>query len=725
MVEIVPSTCTECLVHCGSLLHIEDGQVKKIAGNPEHPVSGGAFCGKGVNAPLASRLSPTRVVHPMRKIGRRDSGQWVRMSWEQAYDEISERLGRVKQKYGPLAIAGAAATFTQSRGTAVRLLLRSLGSPNFMINQDMCHGGRSTAGILSGFSGVTGTEIKAARVVLIAGKSPSESDIVEWRYLQEAKSAGARLIVIDPRRTRIAKVADQWLAPRVGTDAALALSMIHVIFRDGLLNKGFVDEWCAGTEELRERAAAYPPDTAAAITGVAADAIEEAARTFAGISPGCMIMGHGIDAQANAVGTALAFQSLLALTGNIDRPGSNRGAKAMAGYRGNFAFFNQNPAFQLPPERQQQIIGGTDYPLWTGRDSWTQTCHNPSVLDAIMTGRPYPVRAMYISGTNIVCTYPDQERTIAALKELDLLVVASDEMTPTAELADYFLPKTTLLEEEEILFAQGEPCLEMTRKVYEPLGEARTDVEIVAGLSEALRRRGLVEFEVFPWRSNEAFNAFVLENTGISIERLRETGFHRVPFTYEDYRKNGFKSLSGKFEFSPRRISELGLDPLPEHRPTVEAKIDDEFDLILMTGIRSMALHHSRFLNHRWARRLRADPELTLHPETAARLSLKDNDWAWVQTKDKDRRVLLKVKLSDDVPDNVAATGMGWWYPEFEEVGRGASTFNIGAAMLYGPDFDPVSGAPGESRNTVCKVSRATAGEVAAQFSRAAGRQAG
>jgi len=711
--NVVASTCTECLVHCGTLIHLEDGKVVKISGNPASPTSEGAVCIKGVQGPMANLDSPTRILHPMRRAGARGEGKWDRIGWDEAFAQIAERIGDVKTKHGGKAVAGAAATFTQSRGTATRLLLRAIGSPNFMINQDMCHGGRSTAGLLTGFGGSAGSELAKSRTILVVGKSPSESDIVEWVHIQAAKAAGATIIVIDPRRTHISRIADIWMTPKVGTDAVLALSMIDVMLRESLYDRAFVDEWCVGLDALRERASRYPPEIAAAISGVPADDIVRAARLFATQTPGSMVLGHGIDAHEAAVSTSVAFFSLLALTGNIDRAGSNRAGKALPGYKGGFGHFVQAPAFRIAPDLQDQILGGAQYPLWTGNESWTQTCHNPAVLQAIETGVPYPVRAMYVSGTNIACTYPDHDATVAALKSLDLLVVASDQMTPTGELADFFLPKTTLLEEEEVLIGQAEPCLEITQQIYAPRGKAKPDVEIVAGLYAALKARGLVDFEVFPWKNNEEFNRYVLKDTGVSLEELREKTFIKIPYGYEDYRKSGFKTPSGKFELAPQRLRDIGFDPLPDYRPEAAATDDEAYDLVLLTGVRTMALHHSRYLNHRWTRRVKTAPELTIHPTTAARHTVTTGDWVWVQTPESDNRALLRVKVSEDVPESIAATGMGWWYPELPGPHHGAATFNIGRAMAYGPHFDPVSGSPARSRNTRCKIVAADPAEIA------------
>lgn len=705
--KIVPSACSECSVRCGSLVHVDDGKVVKITGNPAHPGSQGAFCIKGMNAPISALDHPARITYPMRRTGERGEGQWTRISWDEAFEEIAQRLGAVKKAYGGLAIAGAVSNHEQSRAIAVRLLLRSLGSPNFMINQDLCHGCRFTASMVMGIGGLANNELKKARAILVVGESPSESHVVEWMYIKAAKAGGAKLIVIDPRRTQTARLADYWLPVRPGTDAALALSMLHVMFSEGIYDHDFVGQWCAGADELRERCAKYPPAVAAELTGISATTIVEVARMFATTKPASLLIGHGIDAQANGVGTIMSFQSLLAVTANVDREGTNRPRKSLPGWRGNF---KDDPRFRLPREIEKKIIGGDTYPLWSGPDSSLNSCHNPGVLRAIHTGEPYPVRAMYVAN-NIVCTYPDVHNTVAALKKLDLLVVVSDQMTPTAELADFFLPRTTLLEEEDVFVDQSGPCVSITQQIVAARGEARTGLEIAIGLSAALRKRGLLDFDFIPWKSASEFNEYLLAETTINWEELRAKGFCEIPYEYEAYRKNGFRSPSRKIELAAGRLQAVGVDPLPDYREPIYANREGEFDLTLLTGIRSMPYHHSRFREHSWARRMQNAPELRIHPATAGRLGIGKADWAWVQVQRDMPRVLLKAVLTDEIPEDIVGTGMGWWYPEMSGPYHGAATFNIDIAVPYGPVYDPVTGSA-EARITACKVVRAEPREV-------------
>jgi thiosulfate reductase / polysulfide reductase chain A len=708
--KVIPSTCKECSVRCGALIYVEDDRVVRITGNPDHPGSRGAFCVKGMNAPIAAREHPDRPLYPVCRTGGRGAGKWRRISWDEAFDAIAEKIGSIKSEYGATAIAGAVSNHFVSRGVAMTQLLRSIGSPNYMINQDLCQGCRYTAAMLTGVGAQPGNELPKARCVLVIGKSPSDSSVVQWMHIKQAKKAGAQIIVVDPRRTQIARMADQWLQIKPGTDVALALSMINVIFSEDLQDHEFVGDWCTGAERLRERAAQYPPSVGSAITGVPAETIANAARTFATRKPGCLILGHGIDAQANGVKTTIGFHALLALTGNLDREGTNRLSRQQNGFRDYFSIIN-DPAFRLPEEIERTIIGGEQFPLWSGPDSWSKSSHNPSLIRAVMTGHPYPVKGLYVSGVNIVCTYPDIQNTIAALKKLDMLVVATDHITPTAEFADFVLPKTTLLEEEDVSVDQGGPCLSVVQRVLPAMGEAKSDIEIAAGLVKALRSKGLLDLDVFPWSNHRDFIDFQLGDTGISFDELCLKGYQPIDMAYEEYRKKGFKTVSKKIELCPERLEKIGQDPLPEYIPPAYSQPPAGFDLVLLTGIRSMAYHHSRFRNHAWARKIQDAPELRINLKTAERHNIGTDDWVWISTPGTSGRALLKAWITDEVPEGVVATGMGWWYPEIKGADHGALTFNIDVAIPYGPPWDPISGSA-EARNTACRITRAEPGEI-------------
>jgi thiosulfate reductase / polysulfide reductase chain A len=517
--------------------------------------------------------------------------------------------------------------------------------------------------------------------------------------VKDAKARGARLVVIDPVRTQPARMADLWLAPRLGTDAALGLAMMQVIIEEGLHDAAFIAAHCTGYEALAAHVRDWTPARAAAVSGVPAEDIRAAARLYAD-GPSCFISGHGIDAFSHGVQTYRAFHCLLAITGNLDRVGGNRVVRKPDGFR-SYLDLLHDPAHRLPPDREALTIGSDRFPLWSGPDAWQKACHNPSVIDAIMTGRPYPVRGLYASGVNIAVTYPDSARTIEALKRLDTFVVAAQQMNPTAELADLVLPKTTGLEEEEIAIHPTGRCLTYTAPVMPPRGEAKPDVEIAAGILAALRARGVPLHDVFPWTTQRQFLDDLTVPAGLDLDALRRDGYLMIDHLYEQPGPGRRRTPSGKVELYSSVLEASGYHPLPAPPPDDLPREDAAFPLLLVTGMRERTYHHSRLREQSWARKVAPDPWCKLHPETAARMGIGAGDWLRVETAVGACR--LRAELSDQVPANAVTTGMGWWLPEDTRPGKGVLDVNVNAALSYQGPYDPVSGSS-NVRGVPCRL---------------------
>jgi thiosulfate reductase / polysulfide reductase chain A len=708
---VYPSTCWECSVCCGSLLTVENGRVTDIVPNPDQPHSKGAFCIKGIRGALGVTYGSSRLLYPMRRDGARGSGKWKRISWDEALDEMADRLAAVRTQHGARAIAGAVSGAFFSRGAIVALLMRSLGSPNWMINQDLCGGCRAVSARAMGLNITSGEDIANTSCVLLVGRNPSAADPVQWAAIKAAKKRGARLIVIDPKRIPACDLADIWLRPRPGTDAAIALAMITVMIEEGLFDRAFVESWCHGFVPLRERAAQYPPARAAELTGVPADQIVAAARMYAQ-GPSCFVSGHGIDAFSAGVQTFRAYHSLLAISGNVDRLGGNRRVKAPRGFRSYLDLLHM-PQFRLPEEIERQTIGADRFPLWAGPRGWQTACHNPTVLDAILTGEPYPVRALYVSGVNILVTYPNAQRTMEALRSLDFLAVAAHEMTPTAQMADILLPKTTALEEEEVSYAPAKSVVLYTRNAAPPHGEARCDLDIAVGLLDRLEVSDALTRRFIPWRNQREFNAFLIGDSGISLAELQQHGYVEVPYRLGNFAEQPFATPSRKVELMSEAMRLAGLDPLPDYVPPARERAADDvrvrYPLILLTGDREKTYHHSRFRGQPWAEKVSPDPLLLIHPETAQALGIGAGDWVTVETPAELPPCRLRAKLSDATAPGVVSTGMGWWRPEAPAPLHGALDININAAMSYDGPFDPASGSP-DARGLLCRVERVTNG---------------
>jgi len=699
------TTCWECSTCCGALATVRAGRVVEFGPNPAHPYSKGAFCIKGIRGAPGITYGPNRLLFPLRRAGARGEGRWCRISWDDALEEMAQRLAEVRQTYGAEAIVGATSGAYFSRSLILALTLRSIGSPNWMINQDLCGGCRAVSARVTGLDITRGEDIDNTRCALIVGRNSSMADPVEWAALKAAKKRGARLIVIDPKRTQAAQMADLWLEPRIGTDAALALAMTHVLINEGLYDKAFVQRWCHGFAELAERAAEFPPSIAEKYTGVPADRIIAAARMYAE-GPSTFVSGHGIDAFSAGVQTFRAYHCLVAISGNVNRPGGNLRLRTPKGFR-SYGDLLHMPQFRLDPLTEKATIGRERFPLWAGPQGWQTACHNPSVIEAMLTGEPYPVRALYASGVNILVTYPNTRRTIEALRSLDFVAVAAHSMTPTAEFADIVLPKTTTLEEEEISFMPSGPTVLFTRALAPPQGEARAELDIALPLLEKMARRQALTRHLLPWRSQREFNLYLLGDCGIPIEELEQTGYKQLsaePVTPEE---RPFATRSGKIELYSPRLEELGLDPLPNYAEPARTRLPEaarrEFPLVLVTGDREKSYHHSRFRDQPWALKVSPDPRLTIHPETAHALGLKDGAWVELEVAQGKGTCRLRLKFSEATPRDVVNTGMGWWLPTAAAPERGALDININAALDYDGPYDPISGSS-DIRGLACRV---------------------
>tara|TARA_B100000676_G_scaffold303050_1_gene352975 strand:+ start:83 stop:2215 length:2133 start_codon:yes stop_codon:yes gene_type:complete len=700
-----PSQCWECNAYCGSLITKRDGKVVKIGPNPKHPGSKGAFCVKGVRAVREWTENGNRLLHPMRRIGSRGSGEWEQISWDDALDEMADRLAAVQSKYGPHSTVGAVSGAAFSRGAVMALLMRSIGSPNWMINQDLCGGCQALSEKLTGTPMKNGEDIDNARTAMLVGRNPYAADPGQWQSLKALKARGGRIIVIDPMQGPASGLADIWLRPRPGTDAALALSMAHLLISWGKYDTNFVANWCHGFDAYKERVDRYPPSVAAELTGVPAEKIIEAAEAYAD-GPSVFVPGHGIDAFSAGVQTFRAFDCLVAISGNLDRLGGNRIAKKPKGFR-NYLDLIHDPRFRLPLDVEKRTIGADRFPLWAGPEGWQTACHNPSVIEAILTGNPYPIRAMYVSGVNIVVTYPDAARTIEAMKSLEFVAVATHNMNPTAVYADIVLPKTTTLEEEEVQLIGSGPCIAYTHPVQEPRGEARSDLNIALALRDKLGERDALVQDFLPWSDQRAFNEYLLGDSDIDIETLRVEGFQMFPYDLGAFDDDSFATSTGKVELYSERLDALGLDPLPDYvAPSADAADAAEsaaYPLVLLTGLREKTYHHSRFRDQAWARKVSPDPLIHIHPETASEHAITDGQWLTVHTSGTNIGCRAKAQVSEAAPKGVVATGMGWWDPFSRDPERGARDININGAMSYGGPWDPVTGSP-DSRGRRCKL---------------------
>jgi len=362
MEQVVRTCCQGCHPECGVLVHVKDGKITKIEGDDDHPDSRGFICIKG-QVQDKFTYHPDRIKQPLKRAEERGAGKWQPISWDQALDEIAEKLTEIKDKYGPESIAAYHGTGPRTSGTSTHAFAAAIHTPNVICTDaHICYFPSIMVETLTYGSSIMmekGPDYLNARCIMVVGANPTVShpprgiDIVEAQ-----RKNGARLIVVDPRRTHLASRSDLWLQIRPGTDVALALAMMNVIIDEGLYDKDFVNKWCYGFDMLRERVQEYPPEKVAGITWIPAERIREAARLYATTKPAVMHHRVAIEHNVNTSQTIRALCNLIAITGNLDIKGGN--LFISIGQLGHRA---QSPNFI------EKRIGSKQFPLMAGKDA--------------------------------------------------------------------------------------------------------------------------------------------------------------------------------------------------------------------------------------------------------------------------------------------------------------------------------------------------------------------
>jgi len=698
--QIVRSACRMCHGVCQVLVHLRGGRVVKVTGDPDSPASRGYICPKGAASPELL-YHPDRVTHPLRRSGKRGEGKWQRVSWDDALNEVAEVFSRIKSESGSQFVAIAQGTGRPYSDFTVRFA-NAFGTPNFVAPAHVCYAPRVFA------SGITLGQLPVTDVYGFGGESPA--CVVIWgcnltesgaadgmcaRLIEHALRTAKEIIVIDPRRTRSAKKATQWLPVRPGTDGALAMAMIHTIIAEDLIDTEFIHNFTVGYEQLVEHVRPFTPEWAASITGLTADAIRRAARTYACTSPACMLWGSATDASASNFQTARAQLILRALTGNIDRPGGDVLWVPPHGVRQKSPFMNpeQMGAHFLPPDKQRRAVT-RDFAL-------NAFLHPPSFWKSVVTGDPYRVRALWLIGTNPLLTQTQPLVTECALRQhLEFTVVSDFFITPTAALADLILPAATWLETDDVANIHKIWCV-LARKKVAQVGESRDDHEVILELA---KRLGLDE--AFPWQSHRAYLESLLSETGLNFDQFCERGILAGEMTYYKYKQRGFATPSGKFEIYSSIAAQMGLEPLPTYRepqlsPVSSPQIAKQYPLILTTGARNNPFFHSEGRQLASLRRMNPDPLVEIHPATAEKLGIKTGDWVWIETPED--RVRMRAKLFDGIACDVVSAQHAWWFPEEGSSDYGWKKSNVNLLLGDRAGYDPETGSEC-LRSSLCKI---------------------
>ncbi|MBI3129347.1 MAG: molybdopterin-dependent oxidoreductase [Candidatus Tectomicrobia bacterium] len=746
--RIVKSGCFLCHGGCGIIVHVRGGRAIRVEGDPDHPNSRGYLCVKG-QAGIELLYHKERLLHPLRRAGARGEGKWERISWDEALDTCAAELQKVIDRHGPLAVTGGDGTKADEVAWIVDLFLLNLGSTNRTgPGRAQCMLPRRAASNAT-FGNYYSPDYEGdPKLIVLWGDQPeitNHNSILGYKMIEKSRQ-GAKLIVIDPRRTAAARRADIWLPIRPGTDAALALSMMHVMIEENLYDREFVEKWtnapllvdvqsgdllrgagggylawdkekllavpgdlpgaqpalCGAFDVggrvcktvwqlLKERCAEYTPPKAAAITWLDPGDIVRAARLYAATKPAALAWGVGLDMCVNAHQNGRACTLLECLTGNVDVPGGNM--HPVPSHKGCRTFTD---AFgeTLPREAYVKQLGAERFRLCAGPTTM-RYANNPAVLKAILTGEPYPVRAWVAVGGNPLLTWSNAKEVYRALMKLDFFMGVDLFMNPSLQLADIVLPAPTHFEKERLMETHGYGPFGNVRcvRAVEPLGEVRDEFEVCGDI---LRRMGMDRN--WPWRTVVDFYDERLREAGMTWREAVEAGgaFDRVAYRKHEtghYRQGGgFPTATGKAELWSTVWRRNGYDPLPDYTEVPESPYSDpglmeKYPFVVITGGRLPGYFHSQQRQVETLRRLHPDPQTQIHPEAAARLGIRNGDWVCVESPRG--RCVQRARLFAGMDPRLVHVEHGWWFPEEE----GAVPHLYGAfrsnANTLTPNADP------------------------------------
>jgi len=668
--KVVKSICRICLSCCGIDAHVENGKLVKVSAMKEHRVH--KLC---VKAPAIPDLlySPQRITHPMRKV----DGAWQKTSWDEALDIITDKLAGIKENYGAKALVvhlGAPMVGTEAPQMTARFC-SLYGTPNYTSGASLCFAARAIGHGLSLSRRMfpLSPSYENTRCIVVWGYNPQQSKIVEEAGILAAQKRGAKLIVVDPVVIPLAKKADIHIQIRPGTDCALALSLIHVIIAEELYDRDFVNRWTFGFDKLKEHVKEYSPEAVEKVTWVPANKIRQFARMYAANKPATISQGVSLDHCINGVQSSRAIAILIAITGNIDIIGGNI----------------YNSPLRQKSLRIKGMVSldeaiGAQYPIF---GKFTGETTAMSATEAILTGKPYPIKALIVQGCNPALTWPDSHKVKQALERLDLLVVSDLFMTETAKLADIFLPATAFPERKMIMdyTLEGLPLIALSNKVVEPPADCLEDWQL---WSELGKKMGYADY--FPWQSTDELFAYLLEPSGITLEQLEQNPggiLYRQLDRQRKYEQEGLGTPSGKVELFSPTMADYGYDPLPTFTQPPETP-SERYPFTLITGTRVIAFIHSQHRHIARLRKLMPQPLVEINPEPAKRFGIADGERVVVESPKGS--ITLQAKITPDIHPQVLSLQHGW----------DEANANI---LTDSEQRDPISGYPA-FKTILCQV---------------------
>lgn len=643
MTEVIGACPLDCPDACSWVITLDDeGTPTKIRGNKDHPFTAGSLCPK-VNPWLEYAQDPSRLMTPLRRSGVKGSGQFVPISWDDALTEIADRLLDIRDEYGAEAIwpffgTGHMGWVQGASGSAGARLWNTMGASNHLLTICSPSGAQGLGYTMGTTSGMDPEAIALSGLVVIWGSNTLVTNRHMWPFVEAAKANGAPVVVIDPSRTRTADAADVHIAPRPGTDGALALGLCRALIDLGAVDNAFLATRTLGFDQFAESVGRWTVEATAEVCGLMEAEIEQLVDLIVD-HPGLAVkLGHGMQRHASGGEAARAVSSLAALVGAFDHAGGGFVYSTSAAYAMN-GFELKRPDLRPGPVRSLPM----------------------TKLAGILLEEDPPVRALFVVGANPMVSNPDLNRVTEGLSRTDLFTVAVELYpTPTTDYADIILPSAMQHEQLDITESFAHLYLNWNEPAVEPPGQCLSHTEMFRRLASAMADRDSAFADPLLHASDLDLAAAALaDRPDISLERLRSEGFVRLPGTepYAPFAK-AFPTASGRFEFASTRAEADGYGLLPSFEAPSEAGIDpgDRYALIA----RGSSQHvNSVFAGTQKIRLANHAPPLTIHPADAARDGLVDGDRVSV-TNDRGRFV-ARVRVADSGRPGLAITTKGWW----------------------------------------------------------------
>jgi molybdopterin guanine dinucleotide-containing S/N-oxide reductase-like protein len=678
MKKVVHAACPhDCPDACGVLITVDDGRATRIQGDPSHPVTRGFLCAK-VAKYLDRVYSPDRVMYPMRRVGpkgpppagngARATNAWQRISWDEALDEISRRFKDIIAEFGsesvlPYSYGGTLAVLSGS--SMDRRFFHRLGASQ--LERSICSAA-GEAGLKSVYGIKMGTEpeqFRHARYIIAWAANIHGNNVHLWPFVEEARRKGAKLVVIDPYRTRTAKCADWYLPINPGTDAALALGMMHVIINEGLHDADYVANYTLGFDQLRQKVQEYPPERVAQWAGISAADIVKLAREYATTTPAVIRLNYGVQRSENGGMATRAVAMLPCITGSWKQVGGGLQLSLSGAWGLN------RDALDRPD-------------LMTGTLGRPARVVNMVELGKALNTLDHPaIKAMFVYNSNPAAVCPNHNEVIRGLRRPDLFTVVHEQFfTDTTDYADILLPATTFFEQKDLQLGYGHYFVQMSDQAIDPLGECRSNVEVFRSLAQRMGFDDDCFHESVDEMIDSALDSSNPWLKGIDRPRLEREGHVRMNFHKAELRTAGqpgaavptqaeaapflpfahgnFATPSGKAELYNESLKALGLDPVVEFKPPAESRHGSEAKPLQLELLarKSDNFLNSTFSNLPSVQEMEESGLLEINHRDAEGRGITDGDTVRVFNHRGD--ILLKARVDGTVQPGVVCARLHW-----------------------------------------------------------------